>query len=632
MLTKRFTLLAAAVSFSVIAVAQIPKFSTDPLLVKSTPAIENKMLNINAVQANGLEENKPGYISSTNSNVGNSATTREITHTIIGTTYYDLQTNSSVCNRLINNVDGTVQATWTFSAGNQAVDRGTGYAARLGGVWTPPPTTRIESQRTGWPSIVRTATGGEYVIAHNTTIGQLQLTNRTPLGSGTWNENTTALTSPIAGGNWWPRLSSSGNYIHAISITYPVASGGEIYKGQDGALCYSRSSDNGETWDIVNQVPELVDSSFYNGFSGDGYAIDAKGNTVAIVVGDGYTDVVLLKSTDNGNTWTKTIVWDFPIDFYTPEMISDADGDGVADTLDSTDEGFSVLIDAAGMCHVTFGYVRILDEDDTPTGTGSYFPGTNGIGYWNESYAENELPPTIITGAIDVDGSGILEINDLGRYLNSGLALHPNLATDGVNIFLSYTAVVENTDDGFGFNNEHVYVIASADGGDTWQDPVDINLAYDEFSNGAFGDLARDVIDNKIQLLYMLDYCAGIANNQDCNVGKENSMMYVEANVEEFGVEGIVGVNSIKNFDQTLSLYPNPSKGLMTMDFKKIKQTEVSVSVTNSIGQVVKLINSVKVTNNKAQLDLTGMEDGLYYVNVKSGSFNATLPVNLVNN
>ncbi|MEO6168033.1 MAG: T9SS type A sorting domain-containing protein, partial [Chitinophagales bacterium] len=421
-------------------------------------------------------------------------------------------------------------------------------------------------------------------------------------------------------------------YIHAISITYPVANGGEIYKGQDGALCYSRSTDNGANWDIVNVVPELVDSSFYNGFSGDGYAIDTKGSTVAIVVGESYTDVVLLKSIDNGTTWTKTLVWDFPIDHYPALGISDVNGDGEADTLDSTDEGFSVLIDAEGRCHVTFGYVRVLDDDPTATDARSYFPGTNGIGYWNETFAENELPPVIVTGSIDVDGSGVLEINELGRYLNSGIALHPNLATDGVNLFLSYTAVVENTDDGFGFNNEHVYVIASNDNGETWQEPVDINLAYDEFSNGAFADLARDVIDNKIQMLYMLDYCAGIANNQSCNVGKENTMMYVEANVEDFGVDGIIGVNAVKNVEQTLALYPNPSTGLLTMDFKKIKQSEVTVSVTNSIGQVVKTINSLKVTNNKAQLDLSGMENGIYYVNVKSGNMNSTLPVNLVNN
>ena len=632
MLTKTFTLLAAAVTISVTAFAQSPTFSNKFQSAKLTPAIENKMLKMNTLRSTGLEEMKPGNISSSNANVGSTSTNRDVTHTIVGTTYYDLQTNSSVCNRLLNNVDGTVQATWTFSAGNQGVDRGTGYAVYTGGAWSPAPTARIESARTGWPSIARTGSGGEYVIAHNTAVSQLQLSSRSTLGTGTWTENTSSLTSPIPNGNWWPRLAASGDYVHAISITYPVANGGAIFEGQDGALCYSRSSDNGATWDIVNVVPDEVDSAFYNGFSGDGYAIDAKGNTVAIVVGESYTDVVLLKSVDNGATWAKSLVWDFPIDKYPALGISDVNGDGEADTLDSTDEGFSVLIDGDGMCHVTFGYVRVLDDDPTSTDARSYFPGTNGIGYWNESFLENEDPPVIVAGATDVDGSGVLEINALGRYLNSGIALHPNLATDGVNLFLSYTAVVENTDDGFGFNNEHVYVTASDDGGITWQDPVDINLIYDEFSNGAFGDLARDVINNKIQLLYQFDYCAGVANNQDCNVGQEQTIMYVEANVEEFGVSGIVGVDAIKNLDKTLTIYPNPSTGLLTLDFNKFEQTDVTVSVTNSIGQVVKTINSLKVTNNKAMVDLSGMENGIYYVNVTSGNMNTTLPVNLFNN
>ncbi|MEO6167783.1 MAG: hypothetical protein ABIO46_16185, partial [Chitinophagales bacterium] len=171
-MTKKFTLLAAAVSFSVMAFAQAPKFSTQFHAVKSTPAIENKMLKINTFRYTGMEPNLATGNTSSNANVGATSTTREITHTIIGTTYYDLQTNSSVCNRLVNNTDGTVQATWTHSpdAVSGFPNRGTGYVAKIDGVWGPPPAARIESERTGWPNIVRTGNGGEFVIAHNTVV------------------------------------------------------------------------------------------------------------------------------------------------------------------------------------------------------------------------------------------------------------------------------------------------------------------------------------------------------------------------------------------------------------------------------------------------------------------------------
>ena len=70
MLTKTFTLLAAAVTISVTAFAQSPAFSNKFQSAKLTPAIENKMLKMNTLRSTGLEEMKPGNISSTNANVG----------------------------------------------------------------------------------------------------------------------------------------------------------------------------------------------------------------------------------------------------------------------------------------------------------------------------------------------------------------------------------------------------------------------------------------------------------------------------------------------------------------------------------------------------------------------------------
>lgn len=627
-MTKKITLLGMVVAFSLSAYAQSISYSPQFHPPKPSPSIAGKLLK--AMSARTGNEQLPAFQPQTSSsNLGQTSTNRDITQTTIGDGYYDLQTNSSVCNRIVSNVDGTVQATWTFSAGDQANDRGTGYAIKSAGAWSPPPTERIESSRTGWPNVVRTANGNEFVIAHNTAVTALQLSSRAPLGTGAWVENTTALPSPIPEGNWWPRMVTSGNYIHEVSVTYPVANGGQEYNGQDAALCYSRSSDNGATWDIVNQVPALVDSTYYLGFGGDQYAIDARGSTVAIVVGDSYTDVVLLKSTDNGNTWTKTLVWDFPIDKYTLSNTTDVDGDGMVDTLDSNDGGFSVVIDGNNMCHVAYSYMRIFDDDSSSTGLGSYFPGTNGIAYWNESFVENGDPPVLVAGAVDVDGSGLLEIAALGRYLNSGLSLHPFLASDGVNLFLSYTAVVENTADADGKNLEHVYVVASSDNGATWStNPVDINNQYDEFSVGAFASLVSHVNNNKLELLYQRDYCAGIANNDQCNVGEDQEYVYVEADVTEFGVD-MVGISPLAGNAANISAYPNPSNGMIHVNFSTLKNQVVDVTFMNSIGQVAKQFNNVKVDASDMQFDVTNLENGLYFINVKSDNGTSTIPVNI---
>ena len=41
-----------------------------------------------------------------------------------------------------------------------------------------------------------------------------------------------------------------------------------------------------------------------------------KGDTIVIAYFGKFDDSVILKLTDNGNTWTKTVFLDFPIDKY----------------------------------------------------------------------------------------------------------------------------------------------------------------------------------------------------------------------------------------------------------------------------------------------------------------------------
>ena len=111
------------------------------------------------------------------------------------------------------------------------------------------------------------------------------------------------------------------NNIYLIALTLPLANYGTLYEGLDGALLYSRSTDGGETWDIHNQILPGMDSSAYSGFYHDGYAFaEPKDNIVAFVVGSFQSDLFLMKSTDYGQTFEKTIIWDNPYDLVTPSI------------------------------------------------------------------------------------------------------------------------------------------------------------------------------------------------------------------------------------------------------------------------------------------------------------------------
>src|SRR5215831_20398997 len=64
---------------------------------------------------------------------------------VIGTTLYDLQTNTAVSRRLLQRTDGSMTAVWIISQKSDFSDRGTGYAYFDGTNWTcTNPETRLE--------------------------------------------------------------------------------------------------------------------------------------------------------------------------------------------------------------------------------------------------------------------------------------------------------------------------------------------------------------------------------------------------------------------------------------------------------------------------------------------------------
>ena len=75
----------------------------------------------------------------------------------IGESTYDLQTNATQQNRILNLGDETVLSCWTKGENNFQTgwpQRGTGYNQSVNSSWGPNPTGRIEANaRTGWPNV-----------------------------------------------------------------------------------------------------------------------------------------------------------------------------------------------------------------------------------------------------------------------------------------------------------------------------------------------------------------------------------------------------------------------------------------------------------------------------------------------
>ena len=450
-------------------------------------------------------------------------------------------------------------------------DRGTGYNFFDGTSWGAQPTTRLESSRGGWPSIIALGNGGECAITHNTDNSLVNNTFRANIGSGSWTENTVTPDYLI-----WNRSASGGNdgnTIHMIGVTASTAFGGLPFNGLDGALVYYRSQDGGITWDITNLQLPGMDTSMYYGMQGDHYAISAKGETVVVAYFDDWGDSYIVKSIDNGDTWTKTIFLDFPVDKYATDDGIDLSADGVLDRVYSTDNYGTLILDDNGNAHVFYG-VMLYADDDLADASFSWYPSTNGIAYWTESFGPDNTPPSVhpgdsslwysdmmndhwITKAPDINGDGVVGgIDDLGGYAlyYASRASMPSAGIDSSGaLYLSFSGYTETADNGTQVFR-HIYVTKSEDGGTTWSCPVDVTPHNDwnGMQECVFGSMSP-VVDDKIRILYQKDFEPGLSVSGDVDMVDNNWITYLEVSVSVFDTSIIYGCS-----DSTATNY-NPN-------------------------------------------------------------------------
>ena len=547
--------------------------------------------------------------------------------TSIGCTTYDLQSNASVSDRCLN-VGGNVAAVWTTSQSNNlaAADRGSGYNYMpSGGVWGGVSCARIELVRTGWPTYSRTAIGSEHVMSHISG-SPLFHTYRGTTGSGTWDTTRLAAIGPPE--VLWGRSTAggaNGNSIHAISITLPVANAGAIYLGLNGHPIYHRSQDNGLTWDISGPVLPDVDSLGYSGWSADAYAIDAKESTVAICHGQIDEDWAIWKSTDNGTTWTKTIIMDFPfIKYQAGTMMTDVDLDGIADTVLTVDHKVAVLIDNNGMVHCWAGALFINDPGITDSL--SVFLDTDGLFYWNESMGSN--PPVIIANTPDIDGDGQLTFatDYVPRYGNGGQCSQPDAGIDASgNIYVSFVAPKENTSSGnptpgdFSFRN--VWIIGSNDGGSTWGQPGLTPFGGSDFDEAVFPSMSRNVVGGCVDIIWQQDGLPGIAVQPPGNPPNQTLHPFGNNDI----IHDCIPVSSIPLaikdvVAETISLQisPNPANDFVTISCEVKKLDNIKVEISDVVGKRVS-VESVTPTNTGKFVfttDISKLVDGIYMMHV----------------
>jgi len=607
---KRALLLFIAAGFIVSTMAQIKPLLNNP---QSPVKVLEPVAQIDG-QVVGLQ--------TPNVTVASDAT---LADEVIMTSLYDLQTNSSSQQRLYRYEDGTMAGVCIFSHQNDFAERGTGYNYFDGTSWGTPPATRIETTtRTGWPAYAPLGPEGEIVVAHSSGTLPLYINRRDIRGTGAWTQ--TELAAPTgASGMLWPRMVTSGDdhmSVHVFAMTAPVANSGVVWNDMDGALVYNRSLDGGDTWDGWLQM-DLMTSAEYLGFSGDAYAwAQPVGNTLAFVVGDGFNDEFIMKSEDNGDTWTKTIIWDCPYDLWT----------GVDSTGDfyNSDGSSAAAIGPDGKVHVVFGFGRGSGD----IGGATYWTINNdGLIYWNEDMPE--LPQEMDPDDLYASGNYIGWVPDTNvfyiptaqyAFYYGSMSSMPTIVVDDFDqVFAFWSGMTMNLDP----NNyllRHLFARASVDGGATWRDTiVDVTGEFvQQWTEFAFPTVASLTTHDKIFLSDQDDDLAGVFL-KSTNSGYQGQMEITTNNITVMEVDKNdiiqwgVGINNKPAESFIVSQnYPNPVNGRTVITTKLSQTGNLTLTLVNIVGQKVMNLEKGLISSGTHQLviDCSNLPSGIYFYTV----------------
>ncbi len=591
----------------------------------------------------------------------------------IGATYYDLQTNGAGQNRVHAEDAMNIRAVWTHH--NQTEDvgfpsRGTGFNETVNSLTFPPDDgVTLEQPRTGWPNVTTLDNGTDVAICHLPDATNDLVLLRRSSGSTDWVETRVPTLVPF--GLLWPQIVSVGNTLHMICVSTPAGNGGEVYEGLSPALLYFRSDDGGDTWVINDHIIEglgapdpntTVDLNF--GIGGDSYQLVADGSTVAIGVFDIGEDVMVIKSTSNGDigSWNIKTVSALPFDDFTFSTIPytvedlggiDPNGPG-AGNPDSTsvqalsfltnDGSGAIALDPSGNVHVVFPQMYVFCADTTQAaGAFSSFPLFGDLIYWNE-IDETMERIDVVGPALDTNGDTTLSITTFDVLPENNGAMYlgmPSLEIlDDGRIVLAYIGIMEELirDDPTNLNPlqhySHIWMTGSSDNGATWATPVDVinpELVLFSFlvdmTDALFPNM-HVVSENQVALTYQFDDEPGLnlVGDTEADPIVSNTITMTTIDVEE--VLGLVVTSTTAVSPETFSfgVSPNPAANLTTVNFELGTREDVTIDIYNVVGSLVSQANlgNTTVGSHAQTLDINNLSPGIYLVSLRAGDKVAT--------
>ena len=573
-------------------------------------------------------------------------------------TYYDLQSNGYVSNRMYQKANGDVAVVTTMSREQNltASDRGTGYNFIAGGNMSnlgDIPEVREEANatgadvRTGWPSIAPYGAEGEILVNHSS---GLNYWIREKAGQGQWDgpysiPNPEGLEYPFSLS--WPRVATSGpnnEVIHVVCASQHSISSEEMVNAQ----FYCRSTD-GQNWEVAYS-PLVETDEHLDIYSADDYSIATNGDVVAICyTAVFYGHALVMKSTDNGQTWERIVVWENP---YIGDWETDENTITPEETPAQTPVHSTVAVGPDGTVHVAFSVATYAHTELGNTFSYYYGRTADGIAYWNDTKAaltnlrlweddpENEGYVLHSMDSVNFCGwlpfySNIADFNNDAVYKNDDYIYQfygscsgfPALSVDPEgNLALAYSTpdtereLFDNT--AYYRSTVMSYKAANEEG---WH--VAVEHVFDDFMHmvdeSMFVNAAPSVTrQGEFWFSYVADNVPGLAWGSGASQSSpENNQCYVFKISSEFIP---VGTEEIIARDVVYNVYPNPASDYIFVSSSM--DADATVTFTNLAGQTVKVVNT-NLTTGDNSVSINDLNSGVYFCTVSANGYSHTTKV-----
>ena len=589
-------------------------------------------------------------------------------------TYYDLQSNHYVANRMYQLPNGGVGVTATMSheANQTASDRGTGYnfyTPERGG-WLEEPDNRVEPFKTGWPSIAQWKENGEILLCHGN--GHMQCFTREIAGQGEWVDMGPLPDYPdgypyTSEYPTWPRVVTCGEN-HDVIIAV-AALQHSISSDETDIRTIMWRSEDAVNWTVSYSL--LEEFGYETGvFSADDYCLAANGHTVAILYSGCITNSTwMFKSTDDGLTWESTKVWENP---YEGREFDEEPAWGMEDTLFMPMNG-ALAIDNNGVVHVALNTFEMQHTLENDPGYYTYWISltVDGILYWNDTQeapiqspdgnphhaARLWWPDPENPGYVHMVPDSTRWIGFVPSYEDSdwsndnyylsgteytskfyGASGHPALSCDPQgNLACAYSSpCTARTAPGPSGSGEYflrsIYVsYRNVDEG-YWHQIADDITDADEIFELAYNEnvftmsVNNTVNDGEFWFGFQSDESIGFywGSNASQPQATENGIyvMKVIADPEMVSVPEYEAINPMT----ATRVYPNPATDVLNIEVNASYDSEMSINVYNIMGQNV-MNKSVNINTgiNRPSISTAELSSGIYFVTVKANGFENTM-------